>query len=81
MDANVAFFIDPVQRNEIELLGVLDLVAIDAEAAIVGHHRNLIHLLRLHQAEDVDRAAVDHAAEPRRARHAADEHRFDPELR
>ena len=81
VDAHVAILVDPVQRNQIELLGLLDLVAIDAEAAIVGHHRDLILLLRLHQAEDVDRAAVDQAAEPRRARHAADEHRLDPELR
>ena len=52
-----------VHRDEIELLGGLDLVALDAETAVAGHHGDLVHLLRAHRRDDVDRPFVDGRAE------------------
>src|SRR6266852_624190 len=69
-----------MQRNQIQLLGPVDFLAIDAKSTIRGHHGDLIFLLWLHQRHHVDRSTFDDAAEPRCARDAAHENPFHAKL-
>src|SRR5206468_9090625 len=63
--AHVALRINEVQRNEIELLALLNLFALDTKAAVARHHRHLILLFRAHHRHDVDRTVFNGTAEPR----------------
>ncbi|PYQ27849.1 MAG: DNA helicase RecQ [Acidobacteria bacterium] len=69
-----------VERHQIQLLTLLDLALLHAKSAVRRHHRNLILLRRIHQREHINRAALDFAAEPRRPRDVADEHRLDAQF-